>query len=1019
MVAFVFTLAAEGAEPASERRVPADDGSVICNHYLPKDAIFPDVRCKDAMVESGRLLFARGSRPSITLPIQNDGAEDIPAEYLLRVMNRQGELLFSRAGELLLPAGGSAVVEFDFDTKELKFGVYSLMLGVTTKGAPLAEREYYVGVVSETAIPKAAAEDFLYGLDPNYGGVIAKLPQERVGEKNQAQCDLLGWVEASGADILRSAGFGIGPGAWTGNLHDLAILRDRGWLVVGMAWPPSPSVTGAEKWEDAFTEKVFNAWIQEAETIARQAPEVRYWEVGNEPDLGYPDINAYAGIYEATYRALKKGNPQAVVMNGGITFFGAKGPPNSRRFLELVKPEMIDAIAFHAHGHGSLSERKIWDQVSRTAREFGKGDKPLIDTESGMFVGSKKQEDIQAWTVVQKQVYAQAVGLQFLMTFRLHAFRKGDLGYGMLRSDQEPMPGFLAYRTMTEHLKSLAWQRNLEMGRAHAEGYSFAARQGKRRVCLFWTNQPAFYYASVKVAARAREVRNVRFMDVYGNPSPAEVSDDGVVRVEVTEEPVYLLWDARDPTFEAAMAPSLIETPDMANIVPGVPSPLEVGIRNSTNLALSATLVASVSGRGHSSITPERQTVTVPAGKTGTQRLMIDWDISGLDCVWPESWRVFTGVPQEVVDWAAMREEPVRLGGVEGRVVKAVNGFVDLLRPGEAPREKQPGFVFGSISSDHDQVVKIACNADWWMEFRLNGELICSTFEKGNEGKVLTERVLDLPLKKGNNLLAIKVLSGKGGWSVTLPSPAELPGLLDPRNAGDFVDLTVEAGGKEIARERLALRPVWRAPWLEELSWKTDAAPSSEDAPDFVLEGANVTNHFDKLPDSSKFWQGNRDLSAEGWIRCDDGRWYLFVRVQDDKDVTAADRASLADSDSLQIGISCSGSDGFDSYRIGRVGGKAAVCKEPLRQEGSRVLSEVAPDEITAHVESAGGQTFYRISLDRRLVGEGTFRLNVSVNDNDEGYAKQFAAWAGGAGQDATLWRACILTESKTAGGRR
>ncbi|HEY9250325.1 MAG TPA: hypothetical protein VIO38_14395, partial [Rariglobus sp.] len=471
--------------------IPADHGSVICNHYLAPGTTFPEVRCDDAVVPGKILLFTRGTRVAIALPVQNDRAEAIHADYVIEQTDRRGIVLRQQSGPLTLAARDAARVGYTLDTTQLPYGVYSLVLRLTANGAPLAEREYYFGVISDTIIPKAIDGQFRYGLDPNYGGVVTR-PRRPAGNGKKAldpQCDLLGWLDASGADILRSAGFGAGPGAWATDIDDeMAIIRRRGWQIVAMAIPPEPN----SKAPAGSFEQDIQKWTTTLEEAARANPDILYWEVGNEPDLGYPGIEHYVKAYEASFDAIKRGNPAAAVMNGGITFFGEKGPANSRRFLDLVQPGKIDLIAFHAHGPGSLSERKIHEQVRRTALESGLGDKPVADTESGMFVGSKRQEEAQAWMVLQKQAYAQALGLEFLMTFRLHAFRRGDLGYGLLRSDQEPMPAFIAYRAMTEHLKGLAFQKKLATMQSHAEGYGFAESRGPRRACVLWSNETAF-----------------------------------------------------------------------------------------------------------------------------------------------------------------------------------------------------------------------------------------------------------------------------------------------------------------------------------------------------------------------------------------------------------------------------------------------------------------------------------------------------------------------------------------------
>ena len=1018
---FVAMLAAGGWGTRAEdlgrtAQVPADDGSILCNHYLIPGTTFPDVRCKDAVVPGKILLFARGAKPTIELPVQNDRPEAISAEYVLLFADRAGKELRKESGSVLLQPGAATAIRHTFDTRDLKYGVYSLTLQLASGGKPLAGREYYVGIISDTVIPKSPDGQFLYGLAPNYGGVIAKPPEPAVDGKKarQGQCDLLGWIDASGADILRSAGFGLGPGAWSPNmLEDLAILRQHGLKVMGMAFPPSPvpfSPPPFPKPQDVFPDKELKKWTSKVEELAREAPDVIYWEVGNEPDLGYPGIDYYVYIYEATCQAIKRGNPRALIMNGGITFFGAKGPSNSRRFIQLVKPEFLDVIAYHGHGPGSHAERNIHEQVHKAALEFGKGDKPLADTESGMFVGSKKQEDAQAAMVVEKQAYAQSVGLKFLMTFCLHAFRHGDLGYGLLRSDQEPNPAFVAYRTMTEHLKGLAFQKKLETNRTAAEGYSFAEAGGSRRACVLWSDRPAFYNVYLKVAGSQERIKNLRFMDVYGNPSPAEASQNGIVRVEVTESPVYLLWDALDPHFQASVAPSMLQTPDMARVVPGVSSPLDIRVENTSDTELAATLSARITSRGEASMTPEQQRLTIPPKSSVPAQLSVRWQSPDGGIVWPTSWLVFTDLRDP--DLSAWKEAPATIQGIRGRNVEPVNGAINLLRPGELPREKRPGFVFGTVQSDRDQVVRIACTADWWMEVRLNGEIICSTLETGNEGKSLAERLLDLPLKKGANLLSLKILGGKGGWSVAMASPSELPALLDPRKPVDCIDLSLLAGGREIASERLALHPVRPVAPIGAQDWTGPKELWASSKPDFVLEGANVVNFFDKLPDSSKFWQGDSDLSAKAWTRCDDRRLYLFVWVRDDKDFTGTNPVKLSDADSLELGISADSKPVPNLYSIGRINGKTVISRESSSQAKGKTILEASGPEISAQVEREDQGTFYRISLDRALAGSGVFRLNFLIRDNDDGYPKQLAEYTKGLAEtpDPSLWQELILS---------
>jgi len=993
---------------------PPDDDSIICNHARIKNQTFPELRCKNAIAPNGILLFPRDSTTSLELPVQNDLKEDVPATYRLSVTDRRGQQLALEEGRIVLNAGTATPITYALHTGGFRYGVYILNLRVETESDRGTEREYYFGVISDTIIPKAADGAFLYGLDPNYGSVISKSPPAAIPGKpiGQGQYGLTGWFDAMGVDILRGAGMVIGPAALKAypsvelNAEEVKILRQHGLRVMGMAVPLGATA------EKGFPADDVQKWEFLVEKAARQLPGITYWEVGNEPDLEKTPIELYTQIYEKTYRALKAGNPDAVVMNGGITFHGEKGQVNSRRFLELVNPALIDVIAYHAHGPGSQAERSIYEFTRKAADESGMKNKALADTESGMFVGSKRQEDVQAWMVVQKQAFAQSVGLRFLMTFRLHAFRS-EREWSLLRSDQEPKPAVLAYRTMTEHLKGLSFQQTLKFTQTHAEGYSFAKPGGTQRACLVWSNQPTFYNGYIQIAASAAQAENVRLMDIFGNVLPVQVREDGVVHLEITEEPVYLLWEAKDPRFQATVSRSLLRVPDVASVVPYVSYPLDVVIENHAAKPLTATLSAAISSDGDSSVSPARQTVTVPAGSETPVRLELNWvpGRSGLE--WPKAWTIYTDVPETEVHLENIQDLPSSLAGSSGRRQQLVQGRINLLGAGDLPREKRAGFVFGVIKSDRAQTVRIGCAADWWMEAYLNGKVVCSTLQEGNRGLSVTERTIDLPLKPGSNLLSFKVLSGKGDWALMLADPGTLSAQLEPRKARDCLDILLEADGKKLAEERVALTPVRRV-----LASEGEKAGDSLDSwkqrnPDFLLENAQVTNLYDKEPERTKWWQGLADLSATAWMR-DNGRIEFIIWAEDDQDVTGSDPAHLWQYDSLQLAFSRDGKT-MNQYTVGRIGADAVIHKDIAA--GGLPSGTIAPSstEITARVERLKTGTLYRISLDRTLVGDGVFAWNFAINDNDQGSRKQFIQWTEGLceSKNPALWNKFILPPSR------
>ena len=190
--------------------------------------------------------------------------------------------------------------------------------------------------------------------------------------------------------------------------------------------------------------------------------------------------------------------------------------------------------------------------------------------------------------------------------------------------------------------------------------------------------------------------------------------------------------------------------------------------------------------------------------------------------VWPESWLVYTDLQEADADLGALREAPAAIQGVAGRQVQPVKGRLSLLRPGEAATEKRAALVFGVVRSDRDRVVEMGCAADWWMEFRLNGKTLCDTTRTG-EVRNAADRILRLPLKQGDNLLAFKVLSGKRGWSLALLPPGELPARPESRTGPGVVILSTDFHDAEV-KTYANDQPIGAEPGISQLTSRANYA---------------------------------------------------------------------------------------------------------------------------------------------------------------------------------------------------
>ncbi len=118
--------------------------------------------------------------------------------------------------------------------------------------------------------------------------------------------------------------------------------------------------------------KDYSLWDQMVEQIAREfRNEIGVWEVWNEVDMtniywsGTPE--EYVDLVEHTARAIKKGNPNALVAAGGFTSMALVNPEwkvRTQRMFELGLGKLIDI--FSIHYSDSAATLDAWQQFRRS-----------------------------------------------------------------------------------------------------------------------------------------------------------------------------------------------------------------------------------------------------------------------------------------------------------------------------------------------------------------------------------------------------------------------------------------------------------------------------------------------------------------------------------------------------------------------------------------------------------------------------------------------------------------------------
>ena len=90
-------------------------------------------------------------------------------------------------------------------------------------------------------------------------------------------------------------------------------------------------------------------------------------------------------------------------------------------------------------------------------------------------------------------------------------------------------------------------------------------------------------------------------------------------------------------------------------------------------------------------------------------------------------------------------------------------------------QEKQISYLFYEFESDEDFECVAGAAADWWMKIVLNGKCVLDTLATGNVSPSYTpdEFPLRMQVKKGRNLLAVKVIAGAEGSRFVLGGPTQ------------------------------------------------------------------------------------------------------------------------------------------------------------------------------------------------------------------------------------------------------
>ncbi len=290
-----------------------------------------------------------------------------------------------------------------------------------------------------------------------------------------------------------------------------------------------------------------NAWETYVRTtVSHYKGQIHTWEIWNEPDVAMfwnnhdgGDPVVYQQMLQRAYTAIKSVDPNATVMNGGVT-----GTERGANFVNTLVNNgggnYLDAVAFHGYvANGSVDDlfyyNTIWPLISK-ARQHA--NKPLWITEYGWSSGSSGGSSAGS-EAAQENLLARQFSMLFDLGNVAHVFifqfkdpNNQPNYFGMTRPDASTKPSYTAMSTIAGRLAGLTFQAHLDMGINGLWVQRFSS--ASRTVDVVWS-QPNTQTVSLPITS----ANSVTIWHMNGKSETKSVSG-GHVTVTVGTDPILI-----------------------------------------------------------------------------------------------------------------------------------------------------------------------------------------------------------------------------------------------------------------------------------------------------------------------------------------------------------------------------------------------------------------------------------------------------------------------------------------------
>lgn len=329
---------------------------------------------------------------------------------------------------------------------------------------------------------------------------------------------------------------------------------------------------------------------------------IRFWEIWNEPDLTFfwrGSTQQYIDMLKLSYQAIKKADPQAMVLTGGFAGFGGHHSGNNRnpglhpKVLDKAQ-DSYDVYAVHQHGTFDVFRKRIEEYLPIYTKPI-RSHKPIYFNETAMHcVGFTEQQ--QAQTLFKKLLYTWSIGA---MGYTWYDLRNDGISpsnpehnYGMIKQDFHPKAVYCMYNTLAANLSGKTFVSKLNTS---PDTYSYLFREKESFVLGSWIESESVssQLITLKVHPGALAWR----VDAMGSQIPVLVHQ-GIINFKIDHEPAMLVMQN---TNECQQIDSIITLPQSLTVKPDqqlncpirISNPLDHEVSVSLNIQLPKSLKLS------------------------------------------------------------------------------------------------------------------------------------------------------------------------------------------------------------------------------------------------------------------------------------------------------------------------------------------------------------------------------------------------------------------------------------------